>query len=288
MNVFPLLPKLTLNRHFVQHFLAQDAPCFALAMVEERRQLFAGLALRLDVSLPPGISARGLNLGHSLLGSAHFEVLHLTFEFYGFETYHVLLNPNNPVVQAVVASMIDRGGYFILALGREREATAFRADVDPGDLIGWKNHIQRIRQSATTEAHYETALAHFRRRPDPPGRMLDWVCRDHSAGLNPSLDPLELSPASPRGPTPPNAGEPRVLAERLEARVQELSRAGVHDIELLVGMAEQMPLFKRLLDMAGPEEFSALCEAYPGLHRYARVLETIASGIASGDIEVPR
>jgi hypothetical protein len=87
-------------------------------------------------------------------------------------------------------------------------------------------------------------VADFRRRPDPPGRMLDWVCRDTLACLNPGLDPLELSPASARGPTPPDADEPRVLAERLEARVRELSRAGVHDIELFVGMAEQMPLFK--------------------------------------------
>jgi hypothetical protein len=136
MNVLPLLPRLTLNRHFVERFLAQDAPCFALAMVEERGQLFAGLALRLDVPLPPGISARGLNLGHFLLGSTRFEVLQLAFEFYGFETYQVLLNPNHPVVQAVVGSMIDRGGYFILAIGREQDVTTFRADVAPGDLIG--------------------------------------------------------------------------------------------------------------------------------------------------------
>jgi hypothetical protein len=126
MNVVALLPRLTLNRHFIQHFLAQEAPCFALALVEERKQLFAGLALRLDVPLPPGISARGLNLGHSLLGSACFEVLQLAFEFYGFETYHVLLNPNHPVVRTVVASMIDRGGYFILAIGRERDVTVNR------------------------------------------------------------------------------------------------------------------------------------------------------------------
>ncbi|MGA8053757.1 MAG: hypothetical protein WCA12_07835 [Burkholderiales bacterium] len=74
-NVFPLLPKLALNRQFVQDFVAQDAPCFALGMVEERKQLFAGLALRLDVPIPPDISARGFNLGHSLLGTVESRAL---------------------------------------------------------------------------------------------------------------------------------------------------------------------------------------------------------------------
>ncbi|MGA8053758.1 MAG: hypothetical protein WCA12_07840 [Burkholderiales bacterium] len=131
--------------------------------------------------------------------------------------------------------MIDRGEYFILAAtGPERDATAFRADVGQGALIG----------------------------------------------LN--------GPAAPQGTTTPDAEEQRELAERVDARVRELGRAGVHDIELFVGMAEQMPLFKRLLDIAGPERVSALCDEYPGLYRYAQLLETIASGIESGDIELPQ
>lgn len=287
-NVYRLLPKLTLNRQFVEDFIAQEAPCFALGMVEERKQLFAGLALRLDLPIPPEISARGFNLGHCVLGTARFEVLHFAFEFYGFETYNVLLNPNNPVVQAVVGSMIDRGGYFILAMGPQGDATAFRADVGQGELSGLKENMQQIRRSATTDAEYDTALAQFRRRPYPPGRILEWVCRDNIACLNASLDPLELSPASPQGPTTPEAEEQRVLAERLDARVRELGSAGIHDIELFVGMTVQMPLFKRLLDIARPERVSDLCDEYPGLRRYAQLLETIASGIESGDIDVPR
>ena len=153
--------------------------------------------------------------------------------------------------------MIDRGEYFILAAtGPERDATAFRADVGQGALIGLNDNIQRIRRSATTDAQYETALAQFRQRPYPPGPMLEWVCRDNIACLSPSLDPLELWPAAPQGTTTPDAEEQRELAERVDARVRELGRAGVHDIELFVGMAEQMPLFKRLLDIAGPERVS--------------------------------
>jgi hypothetical protein len=287
-NVFPLLPRLVLNRQFVQDFIAQGIPTLALGMVEERKQRFACLALRLDEHLPPDIAARGFNLGHSLLGSARFEVIHFAFEFYGFKTYTVLLNANNPIVQAVVASMIDHGGYFILAIGREGEATAFRADVGQGDLAGLKANIQRIRRSATTDEQYEALVAQFRRRPYPPGPMLEWTCRNSDAALNPSQDPLELSPAPAQRPASPAADEPRVLAERLAARVRELEGAGIRDLGLFAGMAELMPLFKQLLDLASPQELSTLCVEHPGLYRYAKLLETIASGVDPGGSEVPR
>lgn len=287
-NVFPLLPKLTLNRQFVQDFIAQEAPCFALGMVEERKQLFAALALRPKVSIPPDITERGFNLGHSLLGTAYFEVIHFAFEFYGFETYNVLLNPNNPLVQAVVGSMIDQGGYFILAIGPDQGATAFRADFGQQDSIGLKDNIHQIRRSTTTDAQYENALAQFRLRPHPPGPILEWVCRRKLAYLDLTQDRLELSPAPAHRTTIPDTAAQRVLAERLDARVKELERTGAHDIELFAGMVEQMPLFKRLLDMAGPAGMAILCDEYLGLYRYVKMLELIASGIQTGDIEVPR
>jgi hypothetical protein len=32
-----------------------------------------------------------------MLGNDNFEVLHFVFQFYGFETYNALINPNNPL-----------------------------------------------------------------------------------------------------------------------------------------------------------------------------------------------
>jgi len=287
-NVVPLLPKLALNRQLVEDLIAQDAPCFALGMVEERKQRFAALALRPGARIPSDISARGFDLGHSLLGTARFEVIHFAFEFCGFETYNVLINPNNPLVQTVVNSMIQRGKYFILVIGPDEDATAFRADVGPRDLIGLRQNIHQIQGSATTDAQYEAALAQFRRRPYPPGPMLEWVGRDRIASLDPSLDRLELSLAPPRGTATSDAEEQCVLAERLDAWIKELEREGAHDIELFTSMVEQMPLFQRLLDIAGADRMFALCDEYPGLYRYAKLLERVASGIETGDIEVPR
>jgi len=35
-NIYPLLPRLTVNWHFMRAFLAAEPPCFALGLVEER------------------------------------------------------------------------------------------------------------------------------------------------------------------------------------------------------------------------------------------------------------
>jgi hypothetical protein len=285
-NVVELLPRLAVNGPFIMAFLSGAGPSCALGMVDERKERFAGLMLRLDVPLPTESAAHGFSLGHAVLGTQHFELLQLSFVFYGFQTYHVLLNPNNPIVQAVVRSMIERGEYFILAIGVDRTATAFRAGVGQGELLGVRENIDRLRASRTTDREYDQALAQFRQFAKPSGQILEWVCRDDVACLDPSLDPLDMSPASPRAPEATEEDEARGLAKHLAGRIAALGR--VSDIELFTAMAVEMPLFKRMMDISGPETLNALCRQYPALGRYVRLLESIAQGIASGHIVVAR
>lgn len=192
-NVRPMTSTLTISRRFIEDFMEQDAPCFALAMLEERGRLFAALVLNPGEALPADIGADGFEFGHSVLGGADFEILHFAFEFHGFATYNVLLNPSNPLVQSVVRSMVERGGYFILAVSPERRATAFRADFGKDDLQGFRDHYQRILHSTTSEARYRRAHTQFRRQSIPPGHVLNWVCRDDEKYLEPASDPLELT-----------------------------------------------------------------------------------------------
>ena len=126
---YPLRPTLVVNRLFMQEFLAAEPPCLALGMVEEGQQLCGMLTLRLDEAIPPAIADRGFEFGHALYGSAAFAVLHLVFAFPGFQTYHVLINPNNLLVQAVLRTMLDDGDYFFFALQPQGQVTAFRADI---------------------------------------------------------------------------------------------------------------------------------------------------------------
>jgi hypothetical protein len=55
----------------------------------------------------------------------------------------------------------------------------------------------------TTDAQYQRALAQLRKRPDPPGHMLDWVCRDNLSYLDLTQNRLEMDPDLMRSPTSP-------------------------------------------------------------------------------------
>ena len=65
----PLRPALVVNRLFMQAFLAADAPCLALGMVEGQQRLCGMLALRLDEAIPAAIADRGFEFGHALFGN---------------------------------------------------------------------------------------------------------------------------------------------------------------------------------------------------------------------------
>lgn len=117
-DVHPLRPTLIVNRSFMREFIAADIPCFALGVVEERQRQCGFLALHLDQEIPAEISAGRFNFGHALFGNAAFEVIHFAFEFYGFQTYNVLINPNSPLVQGVLAIMIEGGSYNVSLLSR--------------------------------------------------------------------------------------------------------------------------------------------------------------------------
>ncbi len=190
-----MLPALTVNRSFMRAFIAADAPCFALGMVEERGRQCGLLALRLEEEIPSEVSDSGFNFGHALFGSAAFEVIHFAFEFYGFQTYNVLVNPNNPLVQAVLNRMIADEDYFFFALGATGRVITFRAEIGQETLSQVKANLARIEQSTTTEAQYQRAISSFAENPEPEGILLHWVCRDNVDYLDLTKDRLELTPA---------------------------------------------------------------------------------------------
>src|ERR1700741_639914 len=74
-NMCRFVPKLTVNWQFMRDFMAEEAPCFALGLVEERKQPCGFLALRPAEVIPPEISGLGFNFGHALLGTTEFEVV---------------------------------------------------------------------------------------------------------------------------------------------------------------------------------------------------------------------
>ncbi len=77
------------------------------------------------------------------------------------------------------------------------------------------------------------------------------------------------------------------IATRLNAAVRELERTGANEVQIFMGMTDHMADFKLLLD-AGEGTLNDLCARLPSLYNYARIMENIATGIANGDIVVPK
>ncbi len=76
-------------------------------------------------------------------------------------------------------------------------------------------------------------------------------------------------------------------ARKIDQRVKQLRAVGADDAELLAEMHDLMPNFKILLDTAQPGQMDELCVRFEGFHYYAKLLERLAQGIASGSIKVP-
>jgi hypothetical protein len=81
--------------------------------------------------------------------------------------------------------------------------------------------------------------------------------------------------------------EHRRMAARIDRKIKQLDALGLLEVEILPEMAEYMPDFHHLMMNTSGPEMDALCEEYAGFYRFAKILETVASGIASGKIKVP-
>jgi hypothetical protein len=71
------------------------------------------------------------------------------------------------------------------------------------------------------------------------------------------------------------------IAVRIEAKMRQLLGAGRNDAEIVAEMFDYMPDFKRLID-SGPEVLDELSEKFPSFHRFAKIVEMLASALADG------
>ncbi len=193
-SIHKLLPKLILNELFVRDLMAATPPSFALGYVEERGSISGFLALRPEVTIPSTSTRQGFRFGHSVLGLGRSPILHFAFEFYGHATYNSLVNPGNPIVQSVLSTMIDTEDYFFFAINPDQTVTAFRSKLEHADLAGLKTNQKHFKEASCTTEQYESAFNAFSKKPDPPGIVMTWVCRDNPEYLDLTEHRLELNP----------------------------------------------------------------------------------------------
>ena len=142
-------------------------------------------------------------------------MVHFAFHFYNYETFNVLVNPNNPVVQTVLNTMLETGDYFFFAVDPKGCVTTFRSELGQEDLAGLKTNLPLIKNAKTTDAQYRKAVALFERNPDPPGQMLNWVCRDDTDYLDLTQHREELTPAPQPGHPKKATAPDEIIASRL-------------------------------------------------------------------------
>lgn len=78
------------------------------------------------------------------------------------------------------------------------------------------------------------------------------------------------------------------IASKIDAAMQALARTGKDDMAVFAEMAEHMADFKWLMDTAKPGVMDELRRRFVGFFQYAKILETVAAGIQSGAIAVPK
>jgi hypothetical protein len=72
------------------------------------------------------------------------KVLHFGFEFYGHATYHGLVSAGNPIIQAVIATMLDTQDYFFFAINPDQTVTAFRSQLEAPDVAGLRTNQEQF------------------------------------------------------------------------------------------------------------------------------------------------
>lgn len=77
------------------------------------------------------------------------------------------------------------------------------------------------------------------------------------------------------------------LAMQIDGKIKKLLKADAEPDEILKEMYTYIPAFKRLLDTCRPEEIDEICRQFFGFFHFAEILEDLARGIQSGEIEVP-
>ena len=195
-----MLPTLTVNRSFIQALLAAETPCCGLGLVEVDKKKSGFVALRPGEAVPESSLSLGFNFGHSLYGNSAFEVVHFSFEFYGFGMYHALVNPNNPLVQVVLKTMLETGDYFFFSIEeRSGSVTAFRNEIDHDVMKNFQADWPRIEASDTTKRQYHKAISSFIKDDAyPTGRLMHWLELDNLSYLDLRVDRLDLTPSSGR------------------------------------------------------------------------------------------
>jgi hypothetical protein len=85
----------------------------------------------------------------------------------------------------------------------------------------------------------------------------------------------------------PLAPEQLRVASKIDKKVGKLLDRRCSDLGIMAEMADEMPVFKTLLDTSARSEMDALCARFSGFYYYMKILETVARKLKSGEMKTP-
>jgi hypothetical protein len=142
-NVDRFMPKLTVNGQFIRDFISAHHRALRLDCQRKASAFAASWFSDLRKPFHRKSSAK-TSLSIFLLGNANFEVIHFVLEFYNFRICNVLVNPNNPLVQTVLTTIVESCDYFFFAMSPSQSVTTFQSEIAQADLAGLKSSLPRI------------------------------------------------------------------------------------------------------------------------------------------------
>ena len=107
-----------------------------------------------------------------------------------------LVNPAIAMVRHILQTMADQGNNMFFSLNPDDAVTAFRSELAANDLAGL--HLPIIQKATTTPQQYEAVLRSFRRKPNPPGIVMQWICRHNPDYLYLDENAISMRPAGQR------------------------------------------------------------------------------------------
>ncbi len=78
------------------------------------------------------------------------------------------------------------------------------------------------------------------------------------------------------------------LAKLIDAHIDRYPDPTQGTEQLLANTYDYMNAFKRIMDSSTSVQMDYLCQRYSGLHRFAKLLEFLAQGVADGVSDVPK
>lgn len=178
-NVHKFLNKLTFNQKYLDDLMDEPAPCLSIGILQERKKEVGFILLRPEEEIPASVTHQGFQMGNGMIGSDPKEcVVQLSFAFYDYGIYHGLVNPCNPAGKRAIELMVHNDDYLFIVINPSQRAVTFRSELGQGDYLGIYHNMDMIRNAVTSDDKYERIFDAFQDNPNPPDKVVPWVCRD--------------------------------------------------------------------------------------------------------------